>query len=145
MPFDRFFSRLAGSDFVFARLSGARITVFEHNSEPLASRTVFFLRIFYSFLMLLLVIALSLGLGTWGYHAYGGLEWIDALLNASMILTGMGPVNPMPTTGGKLFATFYCLFSGIIFLTMMAIMLAPAYHRFMHRFHLDEETSASDG
>jgi hypothetical protein len=118
--------------------------VFEHNSEPLASRTVFLLRIFYSFLMTLLVIALSLGLGTWGYHAFGGLDWIDALLNASMILTGMGPVNPMVTAGGKLFATFYCLFSGIIFLTMMAFMLAPAYHRFMHRFHLEDEASASD-
>ncbi len=119
--------------------------MFENNRQPLASWAVFLLRIFYSFLMTLLVIALSLGLGAWGYHAYGGLEWIDALLNASMILTGMGPVNPMVTTGGKLFATFYCLFSGIIFLTMMAIMLAPAYHRFMHRFHLEDEASASDG
>jgi hypothetical protein len=118
--------------------------VFEHNSQPLASRTVFLLRIFYSFLMTLLVIALSLGLGTWGYHALGGLDWIDALLNASMILTGMGPVNTLQTSAGKLFATFYCLFSGIIFLTMMAIMLAPAYHRFMHRFHLEDGESASD-
>ncbi|HEX4143566.1 MAG TPA: hypothetical protein VHY91_08540 [Pirellulales bacterium] len=118
--------------------------MFEHHRQPLASMTVFLLRIFYSFLMTLFVIALSLGLGTWGYHSLGGLEWIDALLNASMILTGMGPVNPMQTSAGKLFATFYCLFSGIVFLTMMAIMLAPAYHRFMHRFHLEEEASASD-
>ena len=72
------------------------------------------------------------------------MHWIDALLNASMILAGMGPVNPIESTGGKLFATFYCLFSGIVFLTMMAIMLAPAYHRFMHRFHLEDETSGSD-
>jgi hypothetical protein len=118
--------------------------VFEHNRQPLASRTVFLLRLFYSFLMTLLVVVLSLGLGTWGYHSLGGLDWIDALLNASMILTGMGPVNTMQTNAGKLFATFYCLFSGIIFLTMMAIMLAPAYHRFMHRFHLEDEASASE-
>jgi hypothetical protein len=119
--------------------------VFEHHSQPLASRSVFFLRILYSFLMTALVIAVSLGLGTWGYHALGGLDWIDALLNASMSLTGMGPVNAMETTAGKLFATFYCLFSGIIFLTMMAIMLAPAYHRFMHRFHIEDEPASSDG
>jgi len=119
--------------------------VFEHNRQPLASRTVFILRIFYSFLMTLAVIVLSLGLGTWGYHIFGELGWVDALLNAAMILTGMGPVNPMQTDAGKLFATFYCLFSGIVFLTMMAIMLAPAYHRFMHRFHLEDEGAPLDG
>ena len=113
--------------------------MFESRDQPLAPRTVFLLRIFYSGLMTLGVIALSLGLGTWGYHAFGEMAWIDALLNASMILAGMGPVNPIESTAGKLFATFYCLFSGIVFLTMMAIMLAPAYHRFMHRFHLDDE------
>lgn len=70
---------------------------------------------------------------------FGGLAWIDALLNAAMILTGTGPVDPMKTSGGKLFATFYCLFSGIVFLSLMAIILAPIYHRAMHRFHMDEE------
>ena len=96
-------------------------------------------RLLYSVLITFGVVALSLGLGTWGYHVFGELEWIDALLNASMILAGMGPVDPLRSTGGKLFATFYCLFSGIVFLSMMAILLAPAYHRFMHRFHLDHE------
>jgi len=64
------------------------------------------------------------------------LQWIDALLNASMILTGMGPVNPMTTTAGKLFASFYALFSGVIFLSATAVMLTPVFHRVMHRFHL---------
>jgi hypothetical protein len=116
--------------------------VFEGRNEPLATRSVFLKRVVNSALMTLGVIALSLGMGTWGYHAFGNLAWIDALLNASMILTGMGPVNALQTTGGKLFATFYCLFSGIIFLTMMAILLAPAYHRFMHQFHLEEDSES---
>jgi hypothetical protein len=116
--------------------------MFEHKAESLAPKSVFYTRVFLSFLTSLLVIALSLGLGTWGYHVFGNLTWIDALLNAAMILTGMGPVDPMKSVAGKLFATFYCLFSGIIFLTMMAIILAPIYHRFLHRFHLAEESEA---
>jgi hypothetical protein len=86
---------------------------------------------------------MSLGLGSWGYHFFGGLGWTDALLNAAMILTGMGPVDPMKSEGGKLFAVFYCLFSGIVFLSLMAIILAPIYHRFLHTFHLDEEEASS--
>ena len=66
------------------------------------------------------------------------LPWIDAVLNASMILTGMGPVDPLRSTAGKLFATFYCLYSGIAFLTMMAVLLGPVIHRLMHKFHLEE-------
>lgn len=118
--------------------------MFESKSESLAPRSVFLTRVFYSFLMSLLVVTLSLGLGTWGYHAFGGLEWIDALLDASMILTGMGPIHPLQTTAGKLFAVFYCLFSGIVFLSLMAIILAPIYHRFLHKFHLDEEERAGN-
>jgi len=70
-----------------------------------------------------------------GYHYFGLLPWIDALLNASMILTGMGPVDPMRSTAGKLFATFYALYSGIAFLTMMAVLLAPVIHRLMQNFN----------
>jgi hypothetical protein len=84
-----------------------------------------------------------LGVGTLGYHHFGHLEWIDALLNAAMILTGMGPVDPMKTAPGKLFATFYCLFSGIVFLSLMAIIMAPIYHRFLHTFHLPDEDDES--
>lgn len=113
--------------------------MFESRWQPLATRRVFFTRVLNSFLATLVVIAISLGFGAWGYHVFGGLPWIDALLNAAMILTGMGPVDPMDSSSGKLFATFYCLFSGIVFLSLMAIILAPIYHRAMHRFHMDEE------
>ena len=79
----------------------------------------------------------SLALGVTGYHVFGRLSWLDALVNASMILTGMGPVDPITTTSGKLFESFYALFSGVMFLTSIAVLLAPAAHRFLHRFHLD--------
>ena len=71
-------------------------------------------------------------------HYLGRLPWIDALLNATMILTGMGPVDPMRSTPGKLFSMFYALFSGIAFLTIMAVLLAPVIHRALHKFHLPD-------
>ena len=87
------------------------------------------------------VIAVSLGVGVLGYHGIEGLAWIDALLNASFILTGMGPVDPVRTTAGKLFASGYAIFSGVAFLTTVGILLTPAVHRFLHRFHVDEGRS----
>ena len=118
--------------------------MFENKSDPVATKNVFITRVFLSFLSSLLVVAISLGIGTCGYYFFGELAWIDALLNASMILAGMGPVDPMNSVGGKLFATFYCLFSGIVFLTLMAIILAPIYHRFLHNFHFVDADDASD-
>jgi hypothetical protein len=81
----------------------------------------------------------ALAVGAAGYHVVAGLPWLDAVLNAAMILTGMGPVAPMSTRGAKLFATVYALFSGVFFLTMVAVLLAPALHHLLHRFHLDLE------
>ena len=92
----------------------------------------------------LVIIAVSLAMGMAGYHYLGGLLWIDALLNSAMILTGMGPVDPMQSSGGKLFATFYALYSGVAFLSMMAVLLAPIIHRAMHKFHLDAEEEDDD-
>jgi len=83
------------------------------------------------------VIAVCLGVGILGYHTFARLAWIDALLNAAMILTGMGPVDLMTTTSAKLFASFYALFSGVAFITTMGVLLAPMVHRFLHRFHLE--------
>lgn len=83
------------------------------------------------------LIAVSLGLGVAGYRWAAGLGWIDSLLNASMILTGMGPVDPMTTARAKLFASAYALFSGVVFLTAVAVVFAPALQRGLHRFHLD--------
>jgi hypothetical protein len=83
------------------------------------------------------LILVALGTGATGYHVLDGLPWLDAVLNAAMILTGMGPIDPISTPAAKVFATFYALFSGVFFLTMVAVLLAPALHHFLHRFHLD--------
>ena len=83
------------------------------------------------------LVVLALTIGATGYHVFARLPWLDAVLNAAMILTGMGPVNPISTPAAKVFATFYALFSGVFFLTMVAVLLAPALHHFLHRFHLE--------
>ncbi len=79
----------------------------------------------------------AVGIGAAGYHVFDNLPWLDAALNATMILTGMGPVNPVVTPAAKVFAIVYALFSGVFFLTMVAVLLAPALHHFLHRFHLE--------
>ena len=81
----------------------------------------------------------ALAIGMAGYHTIGGLDWMDAFLNASMILGGMGPVDPMATPDAKLFAGIYAIFCGLVFITVMGLVLAPVLHRVMHRFHLAEE------
>ncbi len=111
--------------------------MFEHRSQPLLPRVAFYARMARSAAVVAAIVAFSLFLGSAGYHFFGALPWIDALLNASMILTGMGPVDPLKTLSGKLFATFYALYSGIAFLTMVAILMAPLLHRFLHKFHLE--------
>ena len=80
----------------------------------------------------------SLSIGVLGYHLLEGLPWLDALLNASMILGGMGPVDALRTDGGKLFASIYALYSGLVVLVAAGILLAPIAHRVMHRMHMDE-------
>ena len=79
-----------------------------------------------------------MGIGTFGYRYFGEISWIDAFYNASMILTGMGPVNEMITVEAKLFSSFYALFSGIAFLTTVAIIFAPIAHRLLHILHIEE-------
>jgi hypothetical protein len=113
--------------------------MFEHKDSPLLSLREFIARLVRCFAVMLVIVAFSLALGTAGYHYFGKLHWIDALENAAMILTGMGPVDPMPTKAGKLFATFYALYSGVVFLTSVAVLAAPVVHRFMHQFHMDVE------
>lgn len=110
---------------------------------PLPPRATFFRRLARSTLISIVVIGICLGVGVVGYRVFAGLGWVESLLNASMILTGMGPVDPMTTTGAKLFASFYALFSGVAFLTIVAVLFAPVVHRFLHRFHI--ELAADDG
>ena len=111
----------------------------EHHKQPLSSRRKFLVRQLRYTGFSLLILIFSIGIGVGGYHYYGNLTWIDSFLNASMILTGMGPVDKMETPAGKLFSSFYALFSGISFLTFVGVLFAPAYHRFLHKFHLDIE------
>jgi len=85
----------------------------------------------------LVFIAAALGVGMYGYHDFEGMSWTDAFLNASMILSGMGPVTTLNTEGGKLFAGFYALFSGLAFIAIMAVVFAPVIHRFFHKIHLE--------
>lgn len=115
--------------------------MFEHKSEKLVPVATFARRMALSFLLLFAVLTAALGLGMAGYHHYADLPWIDSLLNASMILTGMGPIDPMPTDSAKLFASAYALFSGVIFLSSIGLLLAPVFHRILHKFHLDEDGS----
>ena len=115
------------------------IKYLERKGQPLASTGVFLLRLGRNFLAALGILAVSLVIGTLGYHYLGNVGWIDGLLNAAMILTGMGPVDKMETTEGKLFATVYALYSGVAFLTLVAVILAPVYHRLLHHFHMTEE------
>jgi len=79
----------------------------------------------------------SLAIGIWGYHRFEHLSWLDSLLNASMILSSMGPVTPLRTDAGKWFASFYALFSGVAFITVVGVFFAPIVHRLLHRFHLE--------
>lgn len=111
----------------------------EHRKEPLLTRGQFARRQVWYLGFSMLILAFSLGMGMVGYHAFGSLNWLDSFLNASMILTGMGPVDHLDTRAGKLFAGLYAIFSGVAFLTFVGVLFAPVYHRFLHRFHLDEK------
>lgn len=113
--------------------------MFEHRRQPLLSPREFLVRQLIYLLVAIGIIAGSLLLGILGYHFFEGLAWIDALVNAAMLLGGMGPVNELHTTAGKLFASFYALYAGIVFLVSVGVILAPLYHRFLHRFHLEIE------
>ena len=113
--------------------------MFEHTSKPLLPRHIFLLRVLVFVAAALVLVGIALGVGVVGYHYLGDLPWIDALLNASMILGGMGPVDLISSPAGKLFASFYALFSGLLFIGIASLLIAPFVHRVMHRMHLDDE------
>ncbi len=110
---------------------------YEHRSQPLLPRHLFLRRLLNHGLLAGSLVLFSLALGIGGYSTFEGMSLIDSLLNASMILGGMGPVNELHTSAGKLFASFYSLFAGIVFLVIAGILIAPVFHRFLHRLHLD--------
>jgi hypothetical protein len=104
---------------------------------PLAPRPVYLRKVIRRAALGMAIVAVSLFAGMLGYHYYESMDWVDAFANASMILSGMGPLEPMKTTGGKLFAGIYALYSGLALIGIAAIVFAPVIRRFLHRFHLD--------
>jgi hypothetical protein len=111
----------------------------ESKVKPLQPFDDFLKRVFRYAVFGLLILGFSLGIGVLGYHYINDLPWLDSLLNASMILTGMGPVDEMKNDGAKWFASFYALFSGVAFLSTVAVFLTPIVHRFLRKHHLDDE------
>lgn len=112
---------------------------YEHRTQKPITIAAFLLRMSHSFLVGALLIGLSLAIGMFGYGYFEGLSLTDSFLNASMILGGMGPVNEMKTEGGKIFAGFYALYSGLAFLVLAGLLFGPVAHRILHRFHYGAE------
>ena len=112
---------------------------YETKHKPLLSRRAFAKRMARSFGTASLLIGLSLLAGMLGYRYFEGMSWIDAFANASMILSGMGPLTPLETSGGKLFAGFYALYSGLALILATGILFAPVVHRLLHQFHLEDK------
>jgi hypothetical protein len=113
--------------------------MYENRKRPLISSAAFVKRVAYHLFLALLIIGAALGIGVLGYHYLGDLNWIDSLLDASMILGGMGPVSPLHSSTAKVFASCYALFSGLAFIGIATLIIAPFVHRILHRFHLDKE------
>jgi hypothetical protein len=113
--------------------------MFEHRTAPLVPRDVFLRRLAVHGGYVAALLAFSIALGIAGFHYLAGEAPIDALLNSAMLLGGMGPVGEIRFTAGKLFASFYSLYAGLVFIGGSTILLAPVLHRFMHRFHLEDE------
>ena len=115
--------------------------MFEHRRQALAPPEVYRRRLVTASTIGLVLIAISLAVGTAGYMGFEGLAFLDALLNASMILSGMGPLHAPASAGGKIFASIYALYCGFAVLGIAAIMFAPVVHRILHRFHIEEADS----
>jgi hypothetical protein len=111
--------------------------MFEHRSSPLLPRKEFIGRMARCALLSAGLVVVTLGIGMCGYHRLENMPWPDAFANASMIVAGMGPLGNLNTDGGKIFAGCYALFCGLLFVTVMTILIAPIFHRFIHKFHLD--------
>jgi hypothetical protein len=124
-----------------ARAKGRSLTIrYEKMGEQLLPWPRFVGRMAISLLLTFSIVLVALVAGVLGYHLITRLSWIDSVLNASMILTGMGPVDTMKDTASKLFASGYALFSGVVFLSAVGIVLAPIFHRVVHAFHADDDS-----
>jgi hypothetical protein len=119
--------------------------MFESRSKPLLPRRVYYRRIARNAALGGVVLVFALGIGMVGYRAFEPMSWVDAFVNAAMILSGMGPVSSLQTDGGKIFAGCYALFSGIALISILGIIFAPVVHRALHKFHLEDETRDAKG
>jgi hypothetical protein len=114
--------------------------MYEHRREPLLPREKFWRRMLRHGYLAAAIVSAALGVGILGYHFCERLSWLDAFVNAAMILSGMGPLGPLQYDAGKWFAGFYALFSGVAFISTVGVLLAPVVHRFLHKFHLDSQS-----
>lgn len=112
---------------------------YENRDEKLISRSAFLRRLGHSFMVVAVLIGISLGAGMAGYRYFESLSWTDSFLNASMLLGGMGPVDPMKTEAGKIFAGTYALYSGLVFLVLAGLLFGPVAHRVLHSFHYEAD------
>ena len=112
---------------------------FESKNQPLLSSGRFIRRLANNLSAACVLIGVSLLVGMAGYHFLEGMAWIDAFANASMILSGMGPLGELKTWGGKLFAGLYALYSGLLLIVVAGLMFAPVVHRILHQFHLEQQ------
>jgi len=119
--------------------------MYEHRSEPLLPSHLFLQRLGRQLGLGAILIAFSLALGTSGYHLLNGAAWIDSFVDAAMIMAGMGQVNPLGGTAGKLFAACYALYCGVVFILVSGLLLAPFFHRVLHRFHLEAGAEDAGG
>lgn len=108
------------------------------NNSQSTRRAKYLFRIYKNIAIVIAITFLLLGVGMWGYHYFEGLTWVDSYANAAMILSGMGPLHDLSTTGGRLFAGTYALFSGLVYLVVIAIIFSPVFHFLLHTFHVEE-------
>jgi hypothetical protein len=116
---------------------------YEHRSQPPLPRRLFFRRMLRHGGYAAVLVGLSVVIGTIGYVVFANASVVDGFLNAAMLLGGMGPVGPIDTNGGKIFAALFALYSGLVFLVVATLLLAPVFHRVLHRFHWEERTPKS--
>ena len=112
--------------------------MYEHRKQKLAPMSIFYQRVLKNIMIAVIIMGICLLIGIAGYHYLADANWLDSLHNSSMILSGMGPVIEINTVAGKIFSSFYALFSGIVFITNIGVILAPALHRMYHRLHLED-------
>ena len=116
--------------------------LYEHRRQPPLTGRQFVRRLGQHGCYALVLIVFSLAVGMTGYHVLAGEGWVDAFLNASMILGGMGPIGELRTDAAKIFAGIFALYAGLLFLAVAVLMLTPVFHRVLHRFHWEADSSA---